>query len=221
MKALLFLAAGTVAAFLLAANCCSIKSFDKVENQKIIPPIPPPIPRLPPLVDYNPPPWMAIEFSLAHPEFISLLYERRDFSGPLKNSTYLQEVLDNVNDAGNKILWTDDFLNWGEPEKWEFPKIDKDGKLREDCDGIALWKFRKLVELGVPSTPLYLCVVTHNGEGHAVLAVSTDEGDFILDNNAERIITAEEAKQVYVFLYRPVNGSEFFGTWAQFKRVRD
>lgn len=52
-----------------------------------------------------------------------------------------------------------------------------------DCEDIQLAKQQALVKLGWPASVLLMTVVRdQDGEGHAVLMVRTDRGDFILDN---------------------------------------
>lgn len=54
----------------------------------------------------------------------------------------------------------------------------------EDCDGYALAKRARLIEQGVPLSDLFLATCTMpDGQGHMVLAVKTDQGWFVLDNN--------------------------------------
>jgi predicted transglutaminase-like cysteine proteinase len=52
-----------------------------------------------------------------------------------------------------------------------------------DCEDFALLKRRELINAGWPASTLLLSVVKQaDGEGHAVLLVRTDRGDFVLDN---------------------------------------
>lgn len=52
-----------------------------------------------------------------------------------------------------------------------------------DCEDYVLAKRMKLMALGLPSSALRIAQVrTSDGEGHAVLVVHTDQGDFTLDN---------------------------------------
>jgi predicted transglutaminase-like cysteine proteinase len=52
-----------------------------------------------------------------------------------------------------------------------------------DCEDIALAKRRQLIAYGWPASTLLMTVAREaDGEGHAVLMVRTDRGDFILDN---------------------------------------
>lgn len=52
-----------------------------------------------------------------------------------------------------------------------------------DCEDFALTKRRALISAGWPSSALRMAIgYTTRGEGHAVLVVSTSEGDLVLDN---------------------------------------
>lgn len=64
-----------------------------------------------------------------------------------------------------------------------------------DCEDFALIKRKHLVELGIPRANLPLAVaVTETGIWHAVLAVVTTRGVYILDNRRSAIIGWEECK---------------------------
>ncbi len=57
------------------------------------------------------------------------------------------------------------------------------GKLYGDCEDYALEKRRQLIAAGVPETALSMAVAfTARGESHAVLMVSLESGDWVLDN---------------------------------------
>lgn len=57
-----------------------------------------------------------------------------------------------------------------------------------DCEEFALTKRERLLKLGLPASALRMAVAsTAEGEGHAVLVVSTPSGDFVLDNRLDRI----------------------------------
>lgn len=72
---------------------------------------------------------------------------------------------------------------YGVEEFWTYP-VDGYG----DCEDYALAKRASLIERNWPPSTLLLTVVTQpNGDGHAVLMVRTDRGDFILDNQAAEI----------------------------------
>ena len=71
-----------------------------------------------------------------------------------------------------------DMDHWGVEDRWDLPF---DGK--GDCEDYALLKRKMLMQMGYPRQALLMTVV-HDGadEGHAILTVKTDRGDFVLDN---------------------------------------
>jgi predicted transglutaminase-like cysteine proteinase len=71
-----------------------------------------------------------------------------------------------------------DMDHWGVIDQWDYPT---DGK--GDCEDYALLKRKLLIEEGLPRQALLMTVVKDlNNEGHAVLTVKTNKGDFVLDN---------------------------------------
>jgi predicted transglutaminase-like cysteine proteinase len=71
-----------------------------------------------------------------------------------------------------------DMEHWGVAERWNYPD---DGY--GDCEDYVLLKRRMLVQAGWPRQALLITVVRdQRGDGHAVLTVKTDKGEFILDN---------------------------------------
>ncbi len=80
--------------------------------------------------------------------------------------------------ANDSIAPITDMDHWGVVEKWSYPD---DGK--GDCEDYVLLKRRMLMQAGWPREALLITVVRDKrGDGHAVLTVKTDKGDFILDN---------------------------------------
>jgi predicted transglutaminase-like cysteine proteinase len=74
--------------------------------------------------------------------------------------------------------------HWGVVERWNYPD---DGY--GDCEDYALEKRRMLIDAGWPREALLMTVVRdQNGDGHAVLTVKTDKGEFILDNQRDDIL---------------------------------
>ena len=70
-----------------------------------------------------------------------------------------------------------------------------------DCEDFALTKKARLIKLGWPSNALLITIVdTERGERHAVLSVSTNQGDYLLDNLMNKVINVELSK--YTFLSR-------------------
>jgi predicted transglutaminase-like cysteine proteinase len=96
-----------------------------------------------------------------------------------------------VNDNVKPIT---DMDHWGVVEKWSYPD---DGY--GDCEDYALLKRRMLIEAGWPREALLLTVVREkNGNGHAVLTVKTDKGEFILDNQEEKVLLWSETSYRFV-----------------------
>ncbi|WP_284177279.1 transglutaminase-like cysteine peptidase [Rhabdaerophilum sp. SD176] len=91
-------------------------------------------------------------------------------------------------DVNREIIAVTDQDHWGTPEHWSFPE---DGK--GDCEDFVLEKRRRLVKAGFPIQTLLVTVVRdHKGDGHAVLTVKTDRGDFVLDNQVGKILAWKE-----------------------------
>ena len=77
-----------------------------------------------------------------------------------------------------------DLEHWGVVERWSYPD---DGY--GDCEDYVLLKRRMLMNLGLPREALLVTVVSDgNDQGHAVLTVTTDRGDYILDNQNKDIL---------------------------------
>jgi predicted transglutaminase-like cysteine proteinase len=71
-----------------------------------------------------------------------------------------------------------DLEHWGVVERWSYPD---DGY--GDCEDYVLLKRRMLMQAGWPRQALLITIVRDKrGDGHAVLTVKTDKGEFVLDN---------------------------------------
>lgn len=82
---------------------------------------------------------------------------------------------------------------FGEREVWAYP--DQFG----DCEDYVLEKRRTLAGDGIPLSNLLITVVRQeNGDGHAVLTVRTDAGDFILDNLNKDVLPWDHTGYRYV-----------------------
>lgn len=78
-------------------------------------------------------------------------------------------------------------------EYWAYPK--KYG----DCEDYALLKRYMLLQQGWPASSLLITVVKQvSGDGHAVLTVRTDLGDFALDNLRMKIDTWDKTPYRYI-----------------------
>ncbi|GHD17015.1 transglutaminase-like cysteine peptidase [Tianweitania populi] len=96
---------------------------------------------------------------------------------------------------------------YGRQEWWAYPS---EGGQRGDCEDFALQKRRVLMQRGISSANLLMTVVRKpDGEGHAVLTVRTDHGDYILDNLNDQVLAWEQTG--YRFLKRQAENHS--GRW--------
>lgn len=89
-----------------------------------------------------------------------------------------------VNTAVNAAIFprTDEEL-YGVAEYWEYPTTEG------DCEEFVLLKQYMLERAGFPRSALLVTVARQpNGDGHAVLTVRTDRGDYVLDNLEDRVL---------------------------------
>jgi predicted transglutaminase-like cysteine proteinase len=87
-----------------------------------------------------------------------------------------------------------DLDHWGVAERWSYPD---DGY--GDCEDYVLLKRRMLMQAGWPRQALLITVVRDKkGEGHAVLTVKTDKGEYILDNQDDQVLLWSETGYRYV-----------------------
>ncbi len=95
------------------------------------------------------------------------------------------------NDLVRVDLWVNshikpmtDLEHYGVVEKWAYPD---DGY--GDCEDYVLLKRRMLMQAGWPREALLITVVRDkHGDGHAILTVKTDKGEYILDNQIDDIL---------------------------------
>ena len=97
--------------------------------------------------------------------------------------------------VNGKIKPVSDLDLYGEAEHWAYP-INAG-----DCEDYLLLKKRELEKLDFAAKSLRITVVLdENSQGHAVLTVTTDEGDFVLDNRRNDILLWNDTN--YTFLKR-------------------
>ena len=78
----------------------------------------------------------------------------------------------------------------------EYDWLGSDG--RGDCEDYALTKQKKLMEMGFSVRALRLAVVdTPQREGHVVLTVVTDRGDYVLDNRSPWVLPWRKADYIW------------------------
>lgn len=100
--------------------------------------------------------------------------------------------------VNTSVNWTikplTDIEHWGVADRWSYPD---DGY--GDCEDYVLLKRRMLIQSGWPREALLVTVVhTEKDEGHAVLTVITDNGDYVLDNQNMNILLWSETGYRFV-----------------------
>ncbi|MBV6657025.1 MAG: transglutaminase-like cysteine peptidase [Devosiaceae bacterium] len=100
---------------------------------------------------------------------------------------------------------------YGQIEVWTMPNG------LGDCEDYVLMKRDMLIARGWPASALLITVVRErSGQGHAVLTVRTDRGDFILDNQAANVLRWDQTPYTYI-----KRQSEFDETvWASIHDAR-
>lgn len=114
--------------------------------------------------------------------------------GPVKLTTQLWKRVVSINARVNRnVQPVNDSDLYGQDEVWTYP--DKAG----DCEDYVLLKRRLLARAGVSLSNLLITVVRKtDGEGHAVLTVRTDKGDFILDNLTDAVRAFDDTGYRYL-----------------------
>ena len=130
--------------------------------------------------------------------------------GPVHMTGALWRKVVAMNVAVNKAIRPmNDSDIYGKAEVWTYPN-DNVG----DCEDYVLEKQRDLVARGVAVSNLLITVVRKpDGEGHAVLTLRTDKGDFVLDNLTDQVRQWDETG--YRFLKR--QSSVDTGRWVSIR----
>ena len=115
-------------------------------------------------------------------------------------------IIDINNLVNTMVAPRTDRQMWGVEEHWSYPTSGYG-----DCEDYALEKRRLLAKEGIPYGNLLMTVVRQpNGDGHAVLTVRTNLGDFVLDNLEPRVLAWNETR--YQFLKR--QSDRHSGVWV-------
>lgn len=120
------------------------------------------------------------DFCTDHPDECSI--RSRD-NGPEHMTGALWRMTVSLNAAVNATIQPmNDVDLYGIDEVWTYPRG------AGDCEDYVLEKRRALHENGVALSNLLITVARKpDGEGHAVLTMRTDKGDFILDNLTDSV----------------------------------
>jgi len=126
---------------------------------------------------------------------------------PEKMSPALLKAITSVNLEVNKAIKpVNDIDIFGRDEVWAYPDNGVG-----DCEDYVLEKRRRLMKAGLSVANLLITVVRKpDGEGHAVLTVRTDKGDYILDNLTDRVALWSDTN--YRFLKRQASFDS--GRWV-------
>lgn len=118
---------------------------------------------------------------------------------PLTEERWRQMLSVNFS-TNSSIAPRTDMETYGLEEAWEVPTV------QGDCEDYALLKKKRLEALGFPASSLLMTVGLNSDRGgHAVLTVTTDMGDFILDNLETKILSWKDAEIYYLKRQSPDN----------------
>lgn len=142
-------------------------------------------------------------------------------------SNILWVVNTHVND---NFIPATDMKTFNTDELWSYGLQLEDEKRQGDCEDYALTKQLILIEeYGFdPANVLMTVVGDEKNEGHAVLAVRTSQGTFILDNKTKEIRTVDQTGYEFIMIQSPrdheewhditdYNNSSYAGTSVTFK----
>ena len=115
-----------------------------------------------------------------------------------RDITLTPDVWDTIvgvnNWANQHIKPMTDAKHWGKVNKWYYAD---DGY--GDCKDYVLVKQRKLIEAGLPREALLIAIVwTRQNQGHAVLIVRTDKGEYVLDSLVKQVMLWSKMPYDYV-----------------------
>lgn len=104
-------------------------------------------------------------------------------------------TITSVNRSVNtRIKAVTDLEHWGVADKWDIPT---DGM--GDCEDFQLMKRKLLAEAGLSRRAMRMTVVIdETGEGHAVLTLRTDRGDYVLDNKTNDVLPWFDTGYVFI-----------------------
>lgn len=141
--------------------------------------------------------WLALRPILAHAEPNPALekwgpivqwFDRNKYR-PDKNMTEreLEAVLKTTNSRINAFKYQRDKV-----DRWKNPN-EFMGDGGGDCEDFAIAKMHSLAILGVPLDKMEIWILSRNSiQAHAVLAVLTESGVIILDNERDDVYSEEE-----------------------------
>jgi predicted transglutaminase-like cysteine proteinase len=106
--------------------------------------------------------------------------------------------------VNEKIVPVSDNDLYGKAEYWTVPAD------AGDCEDYLLLKKKYLEALGFPPEALLITVVLdEKSEGHAVLTVAADTGDFVLDNRRDEILRWSDTGYRFLKRQSPQNPTQW------------
>ena len=110
-----------------------------------------------------------------------------------KHGESASEKLVVVNRAVNRYRYRSDKSTWGNQDYWAAPN-EFFAKGKGDCEDFAIAKYYVLRALGFAAEDMRVVIVKDIKvkDFHAVLAVSVDGVDYILDNRTNRLLMADQ-----------------------------
>lgn len=133
------------------------------------------------------PPFSFTRFCARKPTRCPLSEEIRQIPLTAENRRVLDGVQRSVNNELRAGL-----------ERWS------DDATKTDCTDYALTKRSRLLDMGYPASALLIAVAfVPSGEGHLLLVVVTDHGDFVLDNLRPAIVRWDQLPYRWVMRSTP------------------
>lgn len=147
------------------------------------------------------------EFCRANPAECSIRLRDR---GPERMSDAMWAAVSHINAAVNKAVKPmNDIDIYGKDEVWAYPDLGVG-----DCEDYVLEKRRQIARIGISLSNLLITVVRKpDGEGHAILTLRSDRGDYVLDNLNDEL--RPWFKTGYRFLKR--QASNHTGRWVSLR----
>lgn len=144
---------------------------------------------------------------------------RLESNGTLFLNEAVRNLLDKVQKKGNSdVSYKTDKQIYKVEEKWSYPKFENE-RLVGDCEDIALYKRKLLIDAGIPKEVILLTIcLTPDKQGHCVLSVVTHKRDYILCNNYPEVTTPNQMiRDGHKFLYRQGLGRGIDRPWDVLK----
>jgi len=134
------------------------------------------------------------DFCKAHPGECSI--RPTNLAPAAMTDAFMRKLISVTAQVNAAVKPMSDYDIYGKDEVWAYPD-----KGVGDCEDYVLEKRRDLNQLGVSLADLLITVVRKpDGEGHAVLTVRTDKGDYVLDNLNDKVKSWDQTG--YRFLKR-------------------